>query len=64
MGGVTFGDIFFIALVGGGIYLLLGVVKRPRQKSKKRVMNGDAEKENSQTPGEGARPGKSDNLSS
>lgn len=30
MSGVTFGDIFFIALVGGGIYLILFLVNRSR----------------------------------
>lgn len=28
MGDVTFGDIFFILLVGGGIYLILALVNR------------------------------------
>lgn len=28
MSGVTFGDVFFMALVGGGIYLILHFVNR------------------------------------
>lgn len=31
MNSVSFGDIFFISMVGGGIYFLLSLVKRSRR---------------------------------
>lgn len=60
MSSVSFGDVFFIAIVGGGIYLLLSLVNRSRKEG---PSAGDKNLVDSVAREEGGPHGRSDNHS-